>query len=153
MNQDSIIGEVTYPGNSRKDYLFRVALKAVVINNENKILLVKETGRDWWDIPGGGLDHGESIKEGLARELLEEVGYEGDFEFEPLQVSEPQLLAGRNILQTRITFLVRPDNFDFRAGDDGDEVIFFDPDEFKDSDLRTEQEIYKYSQLAFARLF
>ena len=53
----------------RQDYLFRVSLKAVIFNENDEILIVKESGRDWWDIPGGGMDHGESIKEALAREL------------------------------------------------------------------------------------
>ena len=42
----------------RQDYLFRVSLKAVIFNENDEILIVKESGRDWWDIPGGGIDHG-----------------------------------------------------------------------------------------------
>ncbi|MBI3889371.1 NUDIX hydrolase [Candidatus Saccharibacteria bacterium] len=153
MNSNTPLGVVSYPNNERSDdYLFRVALKAVIINEEGEILIVKETGRDWWDIPGGGLDHGESLKEGLTRELLEEVGYVGDFEFEPLEMSEPQMLVSRNIIQVRVTFLVKPTNFVFRPGDDGDEVRFIDPDEFKDSLLENETQIYRYSQLALKRL-
>ena len=68
---DEIVnGHITYADNpQRQDYLFRVSLKAVIFNEKNEILIVKESGRDWWDIPGGGMDHGESIKEALAREL------------------------------------------------------------------------------------
>ena len=65
----------------RQDYLFRVSLKAVIFNENDEILIVKESGRDWWDIPGGGIDHGESIKEALARELREEVSLTGDFTY------------------------------------------------------------------------
>ena len=80
MNSDLLHGVIKYPNESRAtDYLFRVALKAVIFNDAGDILLVKESGRDWWDIPGGGLDHGESIKQGLSRVLFEEVGYNGDF--------------------------------------------------------------------------
>ena len=59
----------------------RVSLKAVVVNPKGEVLIVKEAGRDWWDITGGGLDHGETIKGALTRELFEEVGYKGDFEY------------------------------------------------------------------------
>ena len=146
-------GVLTYPNNSRtNDYLFRVALKAVVINDKGEVLVVKERGRDWWDIPGGGLDHGESIKEGLARELLEEVGYTGDFEFEPITVSEPHVIPELDIIQVRIMFLVKPSNSNFQPGIDGDELMFIDPEEFKNSALRNELQIYDYSQLALARL-
>ena len=65
----------------RHDYLFRVSLKAVIFNENNEVLIVKESDRDWWDIPGGGMDHGESIKEALARELKEEVSLKGDFTY------------------------------------------------------------------------
>ena len=40
----------------QQDYLFRVSLKAVIFNENNEVLIVKESGRDWWDIPGGGMD-------------------------------------------------------------------------------------------------
>lgn len=152
MNQEPIYGVITYPNNSRgNDYLYRVALKAYITNQRGELLLVKETGRDWWDIPGGGLDHGESIKDGLARELHEEVGYEGDFQFEPLYITEPQLLDQLHLIQVRIVFLVTTEHLNFKPGDDGDEVTFMNTETFKNSDLRTEQEIYYYSQLAEKR--
>lgn len=37
------------------------------------MLLVKEKS-DKWDLPGGGLDHGEEPEDGIKRELLEELG-------------------------------------------------------------------------------
>lgn len=152
MSPDSIHGVISYPDEARgNDYLFRLALKAFVLNYDGELLLVKERGRDWWDIPGGGLDHGESIKEGLARELYEEVGYSGDFSFEPLEVSEPQVLSTRSIIQVRVTFLVKTENMNFKPGDDGDDVVFMNPEQFRDSEIRTEQEIYRYSQLALGR--
>ena len=153
MNTQSLNGVVAYPDNSRHtDYLFRISLKAVVINDEGKILIVKETGRDWWDIPGGGLDHGESIKEALIRELHEEVGFTGDLTYEPIDVGEPHVIEHLKMYQTRVTFLVKPDNFDFQPGVDGDEVQFIEPNEFKESEKWPEQSIYTYSQIAIERL-
>jgi 8-oxo-dGTP pyrophosphatase MutT (NUDIX family) len=54
------------------DCLYRVSAKAIIIR-ENKILLVKETG-NWWSLPGGGIDHGETVVTALSRELSEELG-------------------------------------------------------------------------------
>jgi 8-oxo-dGTP pyrophosphatase MutT (NUDIX family) len=31
-------------------------------------------GGDWWTIPGGGVDYGESLKDCLLREIKEEIG-------------------------------------------------------------------------------
>lgn len=48
--------------------------RAIVIDSENKILLVKHTYQPHWYIPGGGVKKGEPVKVALLRELQEEVG-------------------------------------------------------------------------------
>lgn len=55
-----------------KNAYYRVSVKAKIKQN-NKILLVKEDGKKW-DLPGGGLEHNETIEEALRRELEEEIG-------------------------------------------------------------------------------
>ena len=55
-----------------KSAYYRVSVKAK-IEQDGKILLVKEDGKDW-DLPGGGIEHNESIAEALKRELKEEIG-------------------------------------------------------------------------------
>ena len=55
------------------DCLYRLAVKAVIIN-DHKLLLVKELDDDWWSLPGGGIDYGETVIEALKRELHEEIG-------------------------------------------------------------------------------
>ena len=59
-----------------KNAYYRVSVKAKIKQN-GKILLVKEDDKKW-DLPGGGVEHNESIIEALKRELLEEIGL-GDF--------------------------------------------------------------------------
>jgi 8-oxo-dGTP pyrophosphatase MutT (NUDIX family) len=60
------------------DSLYRVAVRALIMS-DNKILAVKEVdGGDWWAIPGGGVDYGESLKDCLLREIEEELGVAGD---------------------------------------------------------------------------
>lgn len=51
---------------------YRVAAKAKICSG-NKVALVKESKKGW-DFPGGGIEHGETIFEGLQRELTEEAG-------------------------------------------------------------------------------
>ena len=60
---------------SSGDYLFRLSLKALIRNDRGEVLLVKESGRTWWDMPGGGMDHSDNFHSGLARELEEEIAY------------------------------------------------------------------------------
>jgi len=52
---------------------YRVSVKALIYDDQGRILLVKE-GNDKWDLPGGGTDHGESLEDSLKRELQEEIG-------------------------------------------------------------------------------
>lgn len=54
--------------------LFRVSAKLAVIQDD-KILVVQE-GQGWFGLPGGGVDHGEEIVEGLVREISEEIDQE-----------------------------------------------------------------------------
>lgn len=40
----------------------------------DKVLLHHRTDRDMWDLPGGGLERGETIFQALIREVKEETG-------------------------------------------------------------------------------
>ena len=46
----------TYPS-----AFYRVSLKAVIRNGAGEVLCVTESERNMWELPGGGLDHGETI--------------------------------------------------------------------------------------------
>ena len=52
---------------------FRVASFAV-IEHDGRYLLARRRDIGWWNLPGGGLESGETVDEGLAREVMEEVG-------------------------------------------------------------------------------
>jgi 8-oxo-dGTP diphosphatase len=59
----------------------RVALKAVIVNGEGKMLVLREantyadgTNLGKYDVPGGRLEPGEAWHDGLLREVREETG-------------------------------------------------------------------------------
>lgn len=59
------------------DYI-GVGMGALVFNDEGKLLLTKrgkkaKNERGKWEIPGGALEFGETFKEGLQREIKEEL--------------------------------------------------------------------------------
>jgi 8-oxo-dGTP diphosphatase len=61
--------------------LFYVGVKALIENEENKILLLKadvtthrKNTETYWDIPGGRIEEGQGIEEALRREVQEETG-------------------------------------------------------------------------------
>lgn len=51
----------------------RKAARAIVLNGEDILLLYTKRYHDY-TLPGGGIDDGETYKEGLIRELQEETG-------------------------------------------------------------------------------
>lgn len=68
------------------DSLYRVAVRALIVS-DNKLLVVKESdGGDWWAIPGGGVDYGESLKDCILREIKEEIGVLGSAVLSDFQI-------------------------------------------------------------------
>lgn len=56
---------------------FHLGVKAIIRNNEGKVLLLEKQRRNkpetFWDLPGGRMNRGESMVATLERELQEEV--------------------------------------------------------------------------------
>jgi ADP-ribose pyrophosphatase YjhB (NUDIX family) len=50
------------------------AVSAIVPDSDGRILLIRRTDNNYWSIPGGGLEPGESVREATAREVKEETG-------------------------------------------------------------------------------
>ncbi|MFZ2252576.1 MAG: NUDIX hydrolase [Minisyncoccia bacterium] len=53
---------------------YRISVKALILDETRTKFLIVEEDNGKWDLPGGGLDWGESAEEGLAREIQEEMG-------------------------------------------------------------------------------
>jgi 8-oxo-dGTP pyrophosphatase MutT (NUDIX family) len=56
------------------DAFYRISIKILVMDADDKLLVVQDTTNDTWEVPGGGLDHGETIMQTAVREIREELG-------------------------------------------------------------------------------
>lgn len=63
---------------------YRVSAKALIFNNHGEVLLVKEHYNDW-NLPGGGIDYGESPRQAVERELQEEINLSLSISSEPIK--------------------------------------------------------------------
>ena len=115
--------------NQHHDYLYRISLKALIYNDVGQILVVKEIDRTYWDLPGGGMDFGETIESSLKRELYEEVGYKGGLHYQLFDASDEMYIERIDANQICFYCRVWPENFDFIPGEEGDEVRFINPEE------------------------
>ena len=48
--------------------------RAIIRNSKGEYLLVRETDEKGWMFPGGAVEKGETVVEGVVREVLEEAG-------------------------------------------------------------------------------
>jgi ADP-ribose pyrophosphatase YjhB (NUDIX family) len=99
--------------------VIRKAVRAVLLDPDNRVLLVlfrePETGATFWTTPGGGLDAGETLENGLRRELREEAGLE-EFETGPLLWTRREVFrwAGQTVDQRETFILVSVPVFEVR---------------------------------------
>jgi NAD+ diphosphatase len=78
--------------NMPENQMLRIAVSAFIVS-QDKILLLKRADDEFflpgkWEVPGGGVDVGETIEQGVRREVKEEAGIDvtvkdlfGYFEF------------------------------------------------------------------------
>lgn len=61
------------------DSTVRIGARVLLIDAENRVLLIHARDPDapdhhWWELPGGGQDSGETLRQTARRELAEETG-------------------------------------------------------------------------------
>lgn len=87
-----------------------------ILRDKNLFLIVKRNENDdlypgAWEFPGGHLEDGETLKEGLKRELMEEIGFIE--EFDPVithYFDEIKEKNGEQIHNLEIDFIINVDS-------------------------------------------
>lgn len=125
------------------DSFYRVTVKGLIVR-DGKVMLVKdETGRSdtdpspEWEMPGGGMDFGETFEETLRREVREEMGLELSFvEARPTYVWSTKHGSGRGMpWYWVLTVTLRCDvaSLDFTKSRECAEIRFFTKEELQEN--------------------
>ena len=116
---------------------YRVSTKALIFK-DNKILLIMEPdGR--WELPGGGLEVGETFESGLRREIKEEIGVNVTYvETNPSHVWSLVVDDGQKgiIPKLILLFVVKVDSLNFTGNkEESVKFEFFSLEELKSLNL------------------
>lgn len=111
------------------------AASAVVVDETDRILLVKRTDNSHWTIPGGALDPGEDIATCCRREVKEESGLEVAIDSLVGIYSNPRHVVeysdGELRQQFSVCFACHPLNGDLTTSHETSEVGFFSVNEIE----------------------
>ncbi len=122
------------------DSFYRVSVKGIFVK-EGKILLLKESQKlgGEWELPGGGLDFGEDIKNGLKREIEEETG------MQIKKISEKPVYAWTWRFENSrsmdwyyslvLAYQIEIESLEFTPTDECEEVGFFSKEELNSIEL------------------
>jgi len=112
------------------DNFYRVSMKALILDEERKKFLITLEDNGFWELPGGGLDYGESASECITRELKEEMG---------IVVTEVNpfpsyYLVGKNMKEKwtlNLVFETKVKDLNFTPSDECREIKFVSPEDVK----------------------
>jgi len=123
---------------------YRVSIKAYVTNDENQVLVVREN-QDWWDLPGGGLDHGELPQDCLKREIYEELGVK-DVHVGEIAYCKTIYLDRKDAWLIWIVYRVRLNSSKFIYGDGVTDARYINIQELENSEDMFEKSVVEVAK-------
>lgn len=113
--------------NSIPQNFYRISIKALILDDKKRFLLFREENGQW-DLPGGGLDYGETPQECLKRELKEEGGLE-IISIKPYPSSFVTGLRENGTWKGIVLYETKVKNINFTPSEECVDVSFFTKEE------------------------
>jgi 8-oxo-dGTP diphosphatase len=103
---------------------YRTSIKALILDEEKRFLLVREDNGGW-EIPGGGMDFGENYEQTIKREIKEEMG------LVVINIAKhpsyfTNFINDNGYHVVNIIFVTKVENLNFTPSDECREIGFFD---------------------------
>ncbi|MFI5716067.1 NUDIX hydrolase [Nocardia sp. NPDC051750] len=122
------------PANSVK-----VAVSALVQDDQGRILLIRRSDNGLYSIPGGGLEAGETVAQAVVREIHEETGIDVEVSELVGVFSNPEHIIAYDDGEVRqefsICFRAQPIGGDLRTSDESTKVEWVRPTELAERDI------------------
>lgn len=106
---------------------FSISVFGIIFDKDKKVLLAKRKDYPLWNLPGGGVDTGETPEEALDREIMEEIG---------ARVKNKKLCGvyfKKDKDEVVFAYLVEVKPFTFRPTDEASEIIYFTADQLPEN--------------------
>ena len=105
------------------DHRHSVSVAGVVVDDQGRALIIRRRDNGHWEPPGGVLEHGETIEDGLRREVYEETG----LKIEPGPLTGVYQNMHRHIIA--LVFRCHPVGGELTENDEAAAFLWASPDE------------------------
>jgi 8-oxo-dGTP diphosphatase len=109
---------------------YRVSIKGLILDETRTKFAIVLEDNGWWELPGGGLDWGESPEACLKREIYEEMG----LHVVQVNPSPSYFLTGKNMKDhwtLNLVFEIKVRDLHFTPSEECQELRFVSPEEAK----------------------
>ena len=113
---------------------YRISVKGLCVDETGRFMLAREDNGKW-ELPGGGLDHGEDPIVGLIREIQEETGLKITYVSPTPKYFLTSARFGHDTFVANVIYEIKLKNLDFTASEECLELKYFNVEEARELDL------------------
>ena len=115
---------------------YRISIKALVLNDSRDKFLITKEDNGKWELPGGGLDWGETPHSDLPRELKEEMGLSASWIAEhPSYFLTVPHATKSGLWVCNVLYETELENYDFTPSDECVAIDWINKDNAEQFDL------------------
>ena len=118
---------------------YRISVKGLVVDETGRFLMVKDDD-GWWELPGGGLEHGETAEEGVRREIDEETGLVITYISPAPRYFIAAQHVGKETYAANVIYEVKLKDLDFTPSEECRELRYFSVKEARKVKIRPTME-------------